>query len=201
MAESQYSDPVRALAAREEKDLVLRTQAGNHAAFQRLMELHVRSVRAFVALRTPGGANHLVEEITQEAFVVAYEKIGEFEAGTAFGAWVRTIAWYALRREVQRWGAEHRKRNKLALHETTLFDEQSRSLQDDRVDYLQQCLKKVAGAGRRLLHLKYFQGNTTAEIAEEMGKSGDWVRTNLYRLRNQLRACIQQSLRTQEGKE
>jgi len=45
-----------------------------------------------VFVRSLGMRAEAADDVAQEAFVVAFEKLQTFERGTNFGAWVRTIA-------------------------------------------------------------------------------------------------------------
>ncbi len=156
----------------------------------------MRRVRAWIALRAP--APHLIDEVAQEAFVVAFQKIDSFAAGTSFIAWVRAIAWQLLRREIQRFSVDLANREKLAGHIGVLNSDTGnpQPISEGQVEHLEHCLGKVTGEGRDLLHLKYRDGYSTKEIAGKLERSGDWVRTRLYRIRNQLRTCIEKRMQT-----
>ncbi len=63
-----------------------------YEAFVRLLVEHEPRVRSFLRGLLPTW--HDVEEVTQEASLVAWRKFGEFEEGTSFGGWLLTIARY-----------------------------------------------------------------------------------------------------------
>ncbi len=176
-------------AERGETELVKRIQGGDRRAYRALMQIHMRPVRAYIAYQAPMVPEATMEEVAQDAFVVAFRKINEFKAGTSFRIWVRTIAWQLLRREAQKFDSERRKREKLTALGLTQHHEVEG--QDVRAEYLDECLLKLKGQARDLLRLKYHDGYSTREIASRVERSGDWVRTSLYRIRNQLRQCIQ----------
>jgi RNA polymerase sigma-70 factor (ECF subfamily) len=44
---------------------------------------------------------------------------------------------------------------------------------------------------RRLLEERYRRGMSPDELAEMFGRSSEWVRVTLFRLRKQLRDCIE----------
>src|SRR5579862_5838493 len=85
---------------RTDGDLITRVQKGDGAAFGPLLDRHLVNIRSFVALKVP--VAHLVDELTHETFVFAYQHIAQFEAGTAFRPWLRAIAWNLIRAELQR---------------------------------------------------------------------------------------------------
>lgn len=69
---------------------VERTLAGEPDAFRLLVERHSRGVFR-LAYRMTGNA-HDAEEIVQEAFLRAYQKLRQFESRANFGTWLYRIA-------------------------------------------------------------------------------------------------------------
>jgi RNA polymerase sigma-70 factor (ECF subfamily) len=173
----------------EEKALVEGIQAGDVELFSRLMELHARRLRAFIALRAP--VPQLIDEVAHETFVFAFQNIHKFEAGTALDAWLRTIAVNILRSAVAQYARETARTadyNDEAMVSASLeaFDPG----EPDELEHLEICLEKVPGESRELLHLKYAMSHSTKEMAGMLKKSMSWVRTTLFRIRQQLEACM-----------
>ena len=84
--------------------LVRRAQGGDVQAFGELVERHRRAV--FRAALAALGSAAEADDVTQEAFVTAYRKIGGFRGEAAFRTWLLAIAWRKAldRREgVVRW--------------------------------------------------------------------------------------------------
>jgi RNA polymerase sigma-70 factor (ECF subfamily) len=79
--------------AREADDqaLVRRAQAGDAEAFGELVERHRRAVfrAALAAVRSPAEA----DEVAQEAFITAFQKLDGFRGDAAFKTWLLAIAW------------------------------------------------------------------------------------------------------------
>jgi RNA polymerase sigma-70 factor, ECF subfamily len=84
--------------------LVRRAQAGDLDAFGELVERNRRAVfRA--ALAAVGSATE-AEDVAQEAFVTAFEKLGSFRGEAAFRTWLLAIAWRKAidrRKSMTRW--------------------------------------------------------------------------------------------------
>ena len=70
-------------------ELATLAQAGDRAAFGELVRRHGSTVRAL--LRRMGAEPALADDIAQDAFLTAYEKIGEFRGQGAFAGWVKKI--------------------------------------------------------------------------------------------------------------
>ena len=82
----------------DEQSLIQQVQEGKFEAFGSLMDVHVRRLRAVIALNAP--VPHLIDEIAHETYVFAYNHIHDFRRGTSFFAWLKSIAWNLLRAEM-----------------------------------------------------------------------------------------------------
>jgi RNA polymerase sigma-70 factor (ECF subfamily) len=91
-------------ATSDDLALVRLAQAGDSAAFGELVERHRRAVfrAALAAVRSPAEA----DEVAQEAFVTAFQKLSGFRGEAAFKTWLLSIAWRKAidrRKSVTRW--------------------------------------------------------------------------------------------------
>lgn len=178
----------------DETVLVRATQAGEVQAFAVLLERHLDAVRAFVALRLP--VAHVVDEITHETFVFAFRKIAGFDAGTSFRAWVRAIAANLIRAELQRYRRERENEAQYAQYRLLEAElGQMEPLPPRELEYLQACTEQLPAPMRELLELKYRHDVACADIATRLKRTETWVWQNLYRIRHQLRLCIEGKLR------
>jgi len=92
----------------EDTQLVAAVQTGDIQAFEPLVERHLEAIHAFVALKLP--VPHLVDELTHETFVFAFNRIMAFTPGTGFRGWLRAIAANKVRAEIERYSREERNR-------------------------------------------------------------------------------------------
>ena len=74
----------------EERDLIARAKAGDRAAMGALYETHAR--RVYTVVRRLVGDDHLAEDLSQEAWVRAFEKLDLFRGESAFGTWIYRLA-------------------------------------------------------------------------------------------------------------
>lgn len=85
-------------------ELVRRAQAGDTGAFGELVERNRRAVfRA--ALAAVGSATE-ADDVAQEAFVTAFQKLNGFRAESSFKTWLLTITWRKAmdrRQSVTKW--------------------------------------------------------------------------------------------------
>lgn len=75
----------------EQAALVAAARAGDREAFGRLVEWHEGVVlrTAMAAL----GRREDAEDVAQEAFVIAWQKLGSFRGDATFRTWILTIVW------------------------------------------------------------------------------------------------------------
>ena len=73
-----------------EADVLARAQAGDHEAFAQLYALHKRRIYS-LCLRMVGNVTE-AEDLTQEAFLQLYRKIGTFRGDSAFSTWLHRLA-------------------------------------------------------------------------------------------------------------
>jgi RNA polymerase sigma-70 factor (ECF subfamily) len=172
-----------------EGDLVRRVQSGELQAYEELLLVqgHAKRLRAWLATRAP--RQELADELAQEAFVVAFQRIGKFRAGADFGAWLRGVAFQLLRQARKKFAV--RERQRAAWMAEWRVESHGPSPQaDTMIEHLERCLERVPVHLRTLLNQRYHEEMTMADMAAAAGQSLEWVRTTLYRTRQQLRECI-----------
>jgi len=182
----------------DEQSLIQKVQEGNLEAFGSLMDIHVRRLRAVIALNAP--VPHLIDEIAHETYVFAYNHIQDFQRGTSFFAWLKSIAWNLLRAEIQRFSREQA--NQLKYAEKRVFDvAPGRPLEHSakELDGLEKCLERVPPRLKQLIQMRYHLSFSTEEIADRVDQSAAWVRTTLCRLRRQLKDCVQDKMATEKA--
>ncbi|MGH7541801.1 MAG: sigma factor, partial [Gemmatimonadota bacterium] len=67
----------------DERDLIGRARAGDRQAMGELYATHAR--RVYTVVRRLVGDDHLAEDLAQEAWVRAFEKLHLFRGESAFG--------------------------------------------------------------------------------------------------------------------
>lgn len=88
----------------DDQELVQQAQSGDAGAFDRLVELHQPRIYATLAKMT--GDRDLALDLTQDAFIRAWERLDRFEGRSRFSTWLYRIAvrltYDALEREGRR---------------------------------------------------------------------------------------------------
>lgn len=87
---SRVTPPSPADEKEEDNALALRWRAGDHSAYEVLVQRHLDPIHRYVASRI--GRYGDADDICQEVFVEVCQKIKNFDPAYPFGAWIFTIA-------------------------------------------------------------------------------------------------------------
>jgi RNA polymerase sigma-70 factor (ECF subfamily) len=167
-----------------------------YEAFVRLLVEHEPRLRAYLRGLLPSWPD--VEEVMQNASLVAWRKFSEFQQGTNFGGWLLTIARFEA--------LKHRRsmaRSPLVFSDDVwdlLAGEASSDTEpaNPRRDALEKCLGKLPGAQRELVLRAHTPGARLKEIAQQSGTSEQAFYKTMQRLRAALLECISRTM-AQEG--
>lgn len=167
------------------------TAGPDHRAFAILVHQHHRRLLGYALSLVATEAD--AEDIVQEAFVVAYRRLGDFDPERDFGAWVRGI----VRNKALEW---RRRRKEPLVSEAALAILEARHSAWDRVeadghsgplDALRHCLGKLDDLLQRTTRLFYFENRSCREVAAATDCHESAARKRLQRAREQLADCVQ----------
>jgi len=169
--------------------------AGDNEAFAGLVRLFQESVWRIAAtiLRDRDATENLVQQV----FVDAYLHLDQYEPGTDFGAWIRTVARNRLRKELRSAAREDRR---LALFRERLaarLRSEAGGQHDDSDVYvaaLRSCRQLLPPRDAALLKMRYESGMSFEAIAARQGQTPEAVQRMISRIRFRLRDCIQTKL-------
>ena len=173
----------------DDRDLARRALAGDQAAYPALVDAYGERIYNML-LQLCNGDPDMASELTQEAFVRAYERLNQFEGASSFYTWLYRLA--------RNRAIDIRKRKKpIASDPSTMHDP---GHQDDPGAAMEANeLKDLVHAGMRLLNpeqqeiilLRDFQGHDYGEIAALLEIAEGTVKSRLNRARKALREQIQ----------
>ncbi len=159
--------------------------------FMRLLLEHESRVRSFLRGLLPTWQD--VEEVTQEASLVAWRKFGEFEAGTSFGGWLLTIARFEALKCRRRAA-----RTPLVFADDVwdlLVDESAaEDVQQIRRRHLEGCLQKMEPDQRSVLLQVHAAGVVMRDVALQSGRSEQAFYKVIQRLRAMLLDCVSKAI-------
>jgi RNA polymerase sigma-70 factor (ECF subfamily) len=150
-------------------------RAGRREACARLVHEHYQAIYRFLLHLTHNGAE--AEDLTQETFAAAWEKIGAFEGRSALGTWLHRIAYgkFVDARRSDRRSVALMQRLR-TLEAPASPDPLEAAAQDDEARRLYATLARVDPTDRVLLVLHYLQGLSYREMAEVTGEPAGTIK-------------------------
>jgi RNA polymerase sigma factor (sigma-70 family) len=172
-------------ASAHDLELVALAASGSCACFGELIRRHGPAVRGLV--RRMGADPALADDVAQDAFLAAFEQIGDFRGEGTFQAWLKRIA---ARLYVKRWRRDARMRDEPAdLDPAAHHLGEAETLA--RID-LDAALQFISDAERVCVTLCYGAGLSHAEAAQvlntPLGTVKSHVKRGLDKLRRRLAA-------------
>ncbi len=183
-----------------EAEAIRLAQQGNAEAFERLYLLHSRRVYSLCLRMVSNTAE--AEDLTQEAFLQLFRKIGTFRGESAFSTWLHRLAVNVVLMRL-------RKKTAIvsSLDEITEPDEESSGPRRDfggpdlrltgSIDRmnLQRAIEQLPAGYKSVFVLHDMQGYEHNEIAEIMGCSIGNSKSQLHKARMRLRELLHETLR------
>lgn len=167
-------------------DPIQRARAGDPDAFRILYEGHVGRIYA-LCLRLAGDAAR-AEELVQDTFVRAWEKLPGFRGDSAFGTWLFRIAVNVALAE--RRSAGRREARTCLIPDLESLPGAGRTPDPgDRMD-LEQAIAGLPPGARAVFLLYDVEGYQHSEIAEMTGIAEGTSKTQLFRARRLLREAL-----------
>lgn len=170
-------------------------RAARDELFADLVREHQVSLRVFV--RSLGVESGWVDDLAQDAFVVAYREMDSYDPDRDFGKWLRGIARNLVRNELRKQG-----RHRRILHESLsqhLLDlaenEKDRKVDVTQLSALRDCVEQLPGKSRELVRSRYFEGWDATILADKFEMKAATVRQTLLRIRRQLYQCVNQRVK------
>ncbi len=169
----------------EDADLVRRATAGEVRAFETLYRRHAGRVHGAV-WRLSGMNEARAEELTQEAFVRAWQKLGSFRFESAFTTWLHRLAVNVALMDL-------RSRDPEDAVEDEVLDalaEPSRPFcAGERAD-LERAIAALPPRARAVLVLHDIEGWKHDEIGRELGMATGSSKAQLHRARGLLQRAL-----------
>jgi RNA polymerase sigma-70 factor (ECF subfamily) len=166
-------------------ELVRRAAAGETRAFEALYRRHAGRVHGAV-WRLSGMNEARAEELTQEAFVRAWQKLGSFRFESAFSTWLHRLAVNVALMDL-------RARDPEDAVDTDVLEAASDPVvpfcAGERAD-LEQAVAKLPPRARAVLVLHDVEGWKHEEIGRELGMAVGSSKAQLHRARGLLRTML-----------
>ena len=168
--------------------------SGDDSAFGVLIEKYQKSVHALAWQKI--GDFHYAEEITQDTFLRAYQKLSTLRDPSQFLRWLYVIA----NRLCLNWLRKEKKHKKQlqSLEDTPMaevaestyaryeLEQRETEATEQRFEIVEKLLEKLPEGERTVITLYYLGEMTTTEIGKFLDVSVEAIRTRLHRARKRL---------------
>jgi len=188
----------------DEAAAIERARQGDAEAFQALYDKHKRRVYSLCLRMTANVAE--AEDLTQEAFLQLYRKIGTFRGESAFSTWLHRLSVNVVLMHLRKKGLPV-----ISLEETTQGAEEDSPKKDfgaedlalagsiDRLQ-LQRAVDDLPPGYRTIFVLHDVEGYEHNEIAEIVGCSIGNSKSQLHKARMKLRDLLKMNRAGRGGK-
>ena len=176
----------------KDAELIQRILAGDQDAFTPLVNKYQKGVHALAWRKI--GDFHIAQEITQDAFLKAYEKLGTLKSYELFGGWLYVIAsnlcldW--LRKNPppeQSLEVTDASEVNQVSYSRYIAGKQTAEADEARREVVKKLLQKLPESERTVMTLHYLGEMTIKTISEFLGVSPNTVKSRLSRARNRLK--------------
>lgn len=176
----------------EDAQLINRFLTGDESAFTALVKKYQKSVHALAWRKVSDF--HIAEELTQDTFLKAYEKLAMLKNPNQFAGWLYVIAdrvciaWYR-KQKPQMESLETT--SEAEINATSYHHYEDEQREDASVEYrrgfIKNLLEQLPESERTVVTLHYLGEMTCKAIGEFLGVSQNTVKSRLQRARNRLK--------------
>ena len=176
----------------EDAQLVNQFLTGNENAFTTLVKKYQKSVHALAWRKI--GDFHIAEELTQDTFLKAYQKLSTLKNPNQFAGWLYVIAdrlcidWHRKRKPLIE-SLETTSEAEIEESSYRHYEDKQRkeSSVEQRHRRIRSLLEKLPESERTVVTLHYLGEMTYKAISEFLGVSPNTVKSRLQRARNRLK--------------
>lgn len=211
LSDASNAKQARIREAEEDRELIARAQAGDTAAFRKLVERHQR--RAFaIALALVRDEND-ARELVQDAFLRVYKSLNSFQGGSSFFTWlyriITNLSIDLIRKPGRQLADIDEARFESDESQEAEFPLLSRVDGADPVDVvrrreiakrLQVALDALPPYHRGVIVMREIEGLSYEEMAQAMNVSKGTIMSRLFHARQKLQKALADCYEEQVGK-
>lgn len=181
---------IDALSKQSDAQLVALALQGNRDAYGELVRRHQTS--AYNTARRIVGDSQDALDVTQDAFVRAYDALASFDRARPFAPWLHTIVTNLALNFAQRKRPTQALDIELNAPDANANPE-TRALASEQQARVRQALLQLPPAWRAVVELRHFQELSYEEISAALNLPVSDVKSHLFRARQKLKALFQES--------
>ena len=176
----------------EDAELIQRTLAGDDNAFSELVKKYQKQVHALAWRKISNF--HSAEDITQDTFLTAYQRLHSMKEPHRFAGWLyvianrRCLAWFRKKRlrtqVLEKIDTPVTNKDAYSQHIT---EEQAKTAGMAQQEVVKKLLAELKESDRTVITLHYFGEMTCEQMSEFLGVSANTIKSRLRRARNRLK--------------
>ena len=169
--------------------------SGDASAFERLYRVHVARIHSLARRMTSADD---ADELTQDVFVRAWEKLSTFRGEAAFGTWLFRLAVNVI---LGRRAAMGRNRERIQGGDELLEHSPSRSVTPELTVDFESAIERLPDGAKRVFVLHDVEGYTHEEIGDFLGVTAGTSKSQLFKARAKMRELLRPSLASEGDRE
>ena len=176
----------------DDAQLIQRVLEGDDTAFSVLVKKYQKSVHALVWRKI--GDFHIAEDITQDTFLKAYQRLSTLKKPQRFASWLYVIAtnyckMWMRKKRLSTQSLEDINSTELAsaTYSGYVIAGNEQEMAEAQREVVKKLLAKLQESERTVITLHYLGGMTYKEISEFLGVSVGTIKTRVYRARRRLK--------------
>lgn len=176
------------MGAADEQQLLRRAREGDRSAFRQLVEQHIRGAYdvAFGFVRD----HDIADDIVQDAFLRAFDALGEFRGEAKFSTWLhRIVVNLSLNRAKRERVKAVREVPLMNVVQLVSAPGPDASTIDVR-DHLERALHELPTLQRAVVILRHYEGMSTEQVSRILRCSEGTVKTHLFRGLKKMRSKL-----------
>jgi RNA polymerase sigma factor (sigma-70 family) len=186
----------------EDSRLIQDALNGDDQAYEKLMAKYHDQIHNFIYRMVH--VREQVEDLTQEAFIKAFQSLRSFNEEYAFSTWLYKIATnnsidYIRKRKLQMYSIDKPIESKDSDYAFELPDETYEAdgefIRDQRAALLQEAIGELPEKYRRVIQLRHMEERTYEEIAEMLKLPIGTVKAHIFRARELLYKQLRHRIR------
>ena len=166
--------------------MIVRAIAGDSAAQRQLYEAHVDRVYR-LAFRLAGD-DDLARDFTQETFIRAFQRLGEFRSESSLSTWLHTIGVSVTLNGLRKVKRLHSR--EAVLDEALAVGNPGRHSEPDLKERLARAIDALPEGYRTVFVMHDVEGYTHEEIGAALGVQSGTSKAQLFRARARLREAL-----------
>jgi RNA polymerase sigma-70 factor, ECF subfamily len=205
MAMASTGSDLAAASSLSDSDVVRRVLDGEPALFELLMRRH--NQRLYRAARSVVKDEGEVEDVMQQAYINAFNHLGQFEERSQFSTWMTRITLneaFARRRKLRQTESltevlpDFDSERGAPMNAMTSLqpDPERQAYAGELRRVLEDAVDALPDAYRTVFVLRDIEGLSTAEAGEGLGLTEEAVKTRLHRARAMIRRAVAATIGT-----